>query len=63
MKKVLFAVIFAYATVNFTACESKTSTDGEGTDTTTVAPVESAPEETTNPATTDTTSTDTTAAQ
>ncbi|QHT69602.1 hypothetical protein GXP67_24610 [Rhodocytophaga rosea] len=57
MKKILFAVIFAYATVSFSACENKSTSEGEATDTTTVIPAETAPEEVT-PA--DTTSTDTT---
>lgn len=57
MKKILFAVIFAYATVSFSACENKSATEGDTTDTTTVAPVESTPEEV---APVDTTSTDTT---
>lgn len=63
MKKVLFAALFVFSTLSFTACDSR-STSSEGTtDTTTTLESETAPEEVVAPADTTSMSADTTGAQ
>jgi len=60
MKKILFAVLFAFVTVSFSACDNNSASEGETTDTTAVTPIETAPDEVVTPV--DSTSTDTTTA-
>ncbi len=63
MKKILFAALFAFVTLGFTACDSATtSTNNENTDTTTTVEPETTPEEVA-PADTTSMSADTTSAQ
>lgn len=62
MKKALFAALFAFATLGFTACDNNTATTQQTTETTPVdQEIETTPEETVAPADTAVMSADTTA--